>query len=109
MQSQYPAQFVRDMGCTLAEWLGWLNAAWPDQPVPASASSMRFVVRAAADPSQTAELGSLQLHWEVLPPRQIALLRIPRLRVRFDFDGLSDAARTQCMRRLDLLMQRGGG
>ena len=109
MQSQYPAHFVRDMGCTLAEWLGWLSVAWPDQPVPASASAMRFVVCAAVSEGPLAERGSLQLQWEVLPPRQIALLRIPRLRVRFDFDGLSDAARTQCMRRLDLLMQRGGG
>ena len=109
MQSQYPAQFVRDMGCTLDEWLGWLRAAWPDQPVPPSASAMRLVVRAPAGEGQTEEQGTLQLHWEVQPPRQIALLRIPRLHVRFDFDGLSDAARTQCMRRLDLLMQRGGG
>ena len=107
MQSQYPAHFVREMGCTLAEWLGWLNAAWPDQPVPAQASAMRFAVCALGDGAQ--ERGSLQLQWEVLPPRQIALLRIPRLRVGYDFEGLSQAARTQCMRRLDLLMQRGGG
>ena len=109
MQSSYPAQFVRDMGCTLDEWLGWLGAAWPEQPVPASVSSMRFDVRAAAGEGQIQEQGRLQLDWDVLPPRQIALLRIPRLRVRFDFDGLSEGARTQCMRRLDLLMQRGGG
>lgn len=109
MQSQYPAQFARDMGCSLAEWRGWLAAAWPEQPVPASASAMRFAVREPAGDAQPAEQGWLHLQWEVLAPRQIALLRIPRLRVSFDFDGLSDAARTRCMRRLDLLMQRGGG
>jgi len=32
MQSQYPAQFVRDMGCTEHEWLTWLQAALPDHP-----------------------------------------------------------------------------
>lgn len=109
MQSSYPAHFVRDMGCSLREWLGWLAAAWPDQPVAESAQAMRFDVCEAAAPGHTEERGWLQLQWEVLPPRQIALLRIPRLRVCFDFEGLSDAARTRCMRRLDLLMQRGGG
>ena len=109
MQSSYPAHFVRDMGCSLREWLGWLATAWPDQPVPESAMAMRFAVREAVDPAPTEERGWLHLQWEVQPPRQIALLRIPRLRVSFAFEGLSEAARTHCMRRLDLLMQRGGG
>ena len=30
MQSSYAEQFERDMGCTEAEWLGWLPAALGD-------------------------------------------------------------------------------
>lgn len=28
MQSRYAGEFERDMGCTEAEWLGWLQIHW---------------------------------------------------------------------------------
>lgn len=53
--------------------------------------------------------GTLQLHWTVLPPRRIALLRLPRLQVVYQFDGVPDAVRTRFMKTFDLHLQRGGG
>jgi len=36
-------------------------------------------------------------------------VRIPRLWVCFEFDGMSDDERHRFMKRFDLYMQRGGG
>jgi len=99
MQSQYPAQFVRDMGCTEHEWLTWLQAALPDHPWQVARGQAQVPI----------EGGFLHLSWQVLPPRQIALMRIPRLQVAFRFEDLSDEDRLHFMRRFDLLTQRGGG
>ena len=52
---------------------------------------------------------SAYLAWQVLPPRRIALLCIPRLAVAFRFEGVDDAARQAFMRHFDLYTQRGGG
>ena len=118
MQAQYPAQFVRDMGCTENEWLTWLKAALPNYPwleangqaqVPLAVDPATGETRQADAGGGLTEQARLHLSWEVLPPRQIALMRIPRLQVAFRFEGLSDDDRTRFMRRLDLLTQRGGG
>lgn len=103
--AQYPAQFTRDMGCTEREWLNWLASAWPDH---AWSEANGQATLAIAMPSTTAP-GQLHLTWHALPARQIALMRIPRLHVAFQFEGVTDEARTQFMRRFDLLTQRGGG
>lgn len=99
MQSHYPEQFERDMGCTEAEWLGWLSAALGDKVWQRDGSCVRVAVDA----------GSLQIHWQVAAPRVLGLIRIPRLLVRFAFDGLDDGQRHAFMKRFDLYMQRGGG
>ena len=110
MQQTYAAQFERDMGCTVTEWRTWLQAALPHHVCPPDATHTAVSVHESPAPGEPAQQGLLRLHWEELPARRIALLRIPRLRVRFDFDdGLSEAARTRFMRRLDLFLQRGGG
>ena len=54
-------------------------------------------------------VGRMQVHWQDGTPRRIALMRIPRLLVNFQFEGLTDAQRHTFMRRFDLYMQRGGG
>ena len=108
MQLHYAAHFVRDMGCTETEWRQWLRAALPDHEVPLASHETRIDI-ASTEEGQAPEQGSLHLRWSVLPARQIALIRIPRLQVAFEFDGLSDAARNRFMRRLDLFLQRGGG
>ena len=99
MQSSYPACFERDMGCTELEWLGWLPAAMGD------------VVwqRNGARVQATLSTGVLHLNWRVAEPRAIALMRIPRLWVRFEFEGVGDDERHRFMKRFDLYMQRGGG
>ena len=99
MQSFYPERFERDMATTEAEWLAALPRAVGEHPC-------------AVQPGQ-AEIrihqGRLLLHWHALPPRVIALLRLPRLAVTFAFEGVDEAARQRFMKRFDLTMQRGGG
>ena len=99
MQSSYAERFQRDMGCTEPEWLGWLPAA-----VGANAWQLQ-------GKSAKVEIGNgrLDLRWVVQPPRVIALMRMPVLRVDFAFEGLDADQRYAFMKRFDLYMQRGGG
>lgn len=99
MQSSYAETFERDMGCTEAEWLGWLPAAIGRCPWQAESGSARVDIAP----------GALQLRWQVMPPRVIALMRMPVLRVSFAFSGLDATQRFAFMKRFDLYMQRGGG
>ena len=100
MQAFYPERFEREMGCTEVEWLRWLPAAVGAHPL------------GIAPGEAIAELGQgarLVLRWSVEAPLVIALVRMPRLRVAFGFEGLDEARRQVFMRRFDLYMQRGGG
>ena len=87
------------MGCTEAEWLGWLPAAM------GACVWRRDGAQAEADIPP----GHLALRWEARPPRVIALMRMPVLRVNFVFSGLDAEQRYAFMKRFDLYMQRGGG
>lgn len=104
MQAFYDASFSREMGCTEAEWLGWLPAAMGQHHWLRSGQTARVEIQ-NLDGSQ----GQLNILWQVGAPRRIALMRIPRLLVRFEFEGMNDAQRYTFMRRFDLYMQRGGG
>ncbi|MEK9950770.1 MAG: hypothetical protein VW687_01225 [Curvibacter sp.] len=99
MQSYYPETFERDMACTEAEWLAWL---------PAAVGARRCVLREGAAQVQI-DPGTLQLTWQVQSPRVIALMRLPRLAVRFVFHEVPEAQRLAFMQRFDLYTQRGGG
>ena len=99
MQSSYDAEFDREMGCTEAEWLGWLPAAIGTHPYQLSRAAVHVTLPG----------GTLAIHWQAGLPRVIALLRMPRLLVNFRFQQLDDAARYAFMKRFDLYMQRGGG
>ena len=99
MQAHYAEQFERDMGCTEAEWLGWLPAALGDNAWQRDGASVQVVIGP----------GSLQIHWHAAPPRALGQVRIPRLLVRFAFAGLDAGERYLFMKRFDLYMQRGGG
>ena len=99
MQANYADYFVREMGCTEAEWLGWLPAALGDHPAQLDTGAAN--VRLAA--------GALRLTWQVAAPRVIGLIRIPVLQVSFQFDAVDDLQRDAFMTRFDLYMHRGGG
>jgi hypothetical protein len=99
MQAHYAAAFERDMACTPAEWQRWLPGATGGLPLHLGTGQARV----------TLATGGLLLTWHTLPPRQIALLRLPRLAVRFVFEAVADDERQRFMRYFDLYTQRGGG
>jgi hypothetical protein len=99
MQAHYPEAFDREMGCTEGELLLWLPGAVKGRPVEAADGQAKVTIDA----------GQLVLAWHTLPPRQIALMRIPRLAVSFRFSGVDEAPRQTFMRYFDLYTQRGGG
>jgi hypothetical protein len=99
VQSFYPERFERDMATTETEWLLRL---------PLAIGAHRWT-REGNSVLVTLGAGHLQLVWQHLSPRVIALLRMPRLGVRFEFEGVDADARRQFMQRFDLTMQRGGG
>jgi hypothetical protein len=99
MQSHYPAQFDREMGCTVQEWLGWLPEAIGNMPWQKTRTSAHVQL----------EAGKLDITWQPGEPRRIALISMPRLHVQFRFEGLDDVRRYAFMKRFDLYMQRGGG
>ncbi len=100
MPTEIAEQFEREYGCTTTEWLRWLPGAVRDCPLqqPSAESAVANI-----------DSGHLNLHWDVLPPRRIALLSMPRLQVRFQFVATPAPARQVFMRYFDLYMQRGGG
>ena len=99
MQSSYPDSFDRDMGCTEAQWLGWLPAALGANEWQRDGSCVQVSI----------DGGRLVLSWQEAAPRVIALMQVPRLLVNFRFTILDEAARYAFMKRFDLYMQRGGG
>ncbi len=102
MQSHYAAEFDREMGCTLAEWLMWLPAAMGDVHWQQQGQGLKATWHSPAD-------ANLGIQWRVGEPRRIALLHMPRLHVQFKFQGLDEVQRYAFMKRFDLYMQRGGG
>ena len=99
MQSAYAARFEREMGCTETQWLMWLPAAVGERAWELGASTAHVKIGP----------GTLTLHWRTGEPRAIALIRMPRLHVTFDFEGVGAGERLAFMKRFDLYMQRGGG
>ncbi len=99
MQSYYPAQFDREMGCTETEWRGWL---------PDAIGSVAWQQKSNSAHAQIGA-GQLDIFWQTGELRRIALFKLPRLLVSFRFDGVDDHQRYVFMKRFDLYMQRGGG
>ncbi len=99
MQSFYPERFEREMGSTEAEWQRALPEAMGALPWRQDGAVVLATVGG----------GRLNIAWRQGAPRVIALMRMPRLRVTFDFQGVDDRDRQAFMKRFDLHMQRGGG
>ena len=92
-------EFQREHGFTEAEWLRMLPMATAPHALQLGPGRAEMVLGA----------GRLCLAWTVLPPRQIALVRMPRLQVHYRFEGLPVAERQAFMRHFDLHIQKGGG
>jgi hypothetical protein len=99
MQGRYPFAFEREMGCTEAELRGWLPAA----------SRQRRIEWHQQGANIALDGGIASIDWQPLSPRRIALIVLPRLRVRFEARGVDEGAWQRFMRHFDLYTQRGGG
>jgi hypothetical protein len=99
MQSHYPFEFEREMGCTEDELKAWLPVAVGERAIDWRGPAATVVL----------EGGEVCLQWWPLPARRIALITLPRLQVRFEARGVADPAWQAFMRRFDLYTQRGGG
>ncbi len=100
MQSSYPPAFNREQGFTEADWLRCLPGAVHDNAIDLRQPGQALVLIGS---------GELYLSWQPLPPRQIALVRLPRLAVQYRFERVDDSARAEFMRYFDLYTMRGGG
>ena len=100
MQAFYEAEFRREQGFTEADWLSCLPGAVRGCPLTLPSPGHARVQIGS---------GSLSLRWQVLPPRQIALMRMPRLATHYRFDGVDEDQRQAFMKYFDLFTQRGGG
>lgn len=87
------------MGGTSAEWRRLLAGALTPYVWQDLGNAAQVVVGA----------GLVQIRWTALAPRVIAQMRLARLNVRFDFEGLDAEQRQAFMKRLDLYTHRGGG
>ena len=100
MQADYPADFQREQGFTERDWLRCLPGAVRDCTIDLSQPGLARVQVGS---------GQLLLRWQVMAPRQIAMMRMPRLVVHYQFDGVDDDDRARFMRYFDLYTMRGGG
>ena len=100
MQADYPADFQREQGFTERDWLRCLPGAVRDCTIDLSQPGQARVQIGS---------GQLLLRWQVMAPRQIAMMRMPRLVVHYQFDGVDDDDRARFMRYFDLYTMRGGG
>ncbi|MDP1901113.1 MAG: hypothetical protein Q8K96_11745 [Rubrivivax sp.] len=100
MARTVPAAFEREQGCTEVEWLRWLPGAVRGHALALPAPGQATVAIAP---------GCLHLAWTVRPPRQIALMRMPRMEVSYRFEDVDAPARSEFMRYFDLYLHRGGG
>jgi hypothetical protein len=96
----FPEAFEREQGCTEVEWQRWLPGAVREHVLSQPSPGRAFV---------TIGGGTLHLAWTVLPPRQIALIRMPRMSVAYRFEQVDAEARSRFMQYFDLYLQRGGG
>ena len=100
-QKDVPTRFSRDMSVTAAEWDRALRGGVGAHDLQVAGPGRAVV--------QLLEGGRLLLQWQDLPPLQIALMRMARLRVDFAFDEVDAVRRSAFMQHFDRFTQRGGG
>ena len=89
----------REMGCTREEFLRWLPGATRHAPMQLHAD--KAVVHAGE--------ATVEICFTQAPPRKIALVVMPVLKVSFRFAGASASAYREFMAYFDLYTKRGGG
>lgn len=89
---------VRDMATTEREFRHGLDFAFPEGVT--AHDGVLLVAHAGA---------AMEIALAPLPPRIIALLRLPRLEVRIRFTAGTAVQQQAMLARMDRAMQRGGG
>lgn len=89
----------RDVSATTQEYLHGLRLAFPSG-VEVSDDGQVRVSNAGV---------CLEIRYSILPPRVIALLRLPRLLVNLRFTSGTPAEQQAMLNYMDRAMQRGGG
>jgi len=89
----------REMGCTREEFIRWLPGATRQAPMQVYAD--KAVVHAGD--------ATIEISYTQAPPRRIALVAMPVLKVSFRFSGAGASAYREFMRYFDLYTRRGGG
>jgi hypothetical protein len=106
VQAWYDAQFDREMGLSAADFLRCLPGAMAPHAIHVEPWPEHTDAHVA-----TIDLpsGRARMTWRELPARVIALVRLPRVAVHFDFRAIDEAERQRVLKRFDLVMLRGGG
>ena len=98
-----PLTLVREMGCTMTEFARWLPGATHAAPGTSQVDGdgLRHRLQVSG--------GIVEIDLQLQPPRRIALLSLPVLRVTFRFIDLDDVARSAFLTHFDHYTRRGGG
>ena len=94
-----PFQLHRDMGCTRAEFMGWLPGATRQALLQVDGDKVTVITHG----------GRVQISLEEKPPRRMGLVALPVLGITFCFRGLDALARDDFLAYFDLYTRRGGG
>jgi hypothetical protein len=89
----------REMGCTREEFVRWLPGATRHAPMRMSADNA--VVHAGK--------AKVEISFTPAPPRRVALLALPVMKVAFRFSGADSGVYREFMTYFDLYTNRGGG
>jgi hypothetical protein len=89
----------REMGCTREEFVRWLPGATRHAPMQLHAD--KALVRAGG--------ATVEISFIPAPPRKIALVSMPVLKVSFRFSGAGMSTYREFLAYFDLYTKRGGG
>ena len=87
------------MGCTRAEFIGWLPGATRQAPLQIDGDLVTVMSHG----------GRVQIFLEEKPPRRIGLIALPVLGVTFSFHDVDMLTRDDFLAYFDLYTRRGGG
>lgn len=94
---------LREMGCSEAEFARWLPGATRHAAIDSCVDGGEVLHRVSVG------IGAVEIRLLALPPRRIASITLPALRVAFRFIGMNEAQRDEFMTYFDHYTRRGGG